>query len=113
MAEGGHDLLKVMGDQDHRRAAGRPAQAFKGRQELLSGNEVQAAAGFIQNQETRLVNERPGDQEALLFSMGEHRVGKIEYLAAIEPCGKPGGFLEILRPRACRISRARHTFRSQ
>src|SRR5208337_530069 len=96
MAEGRHDFLEIMGNQDHGWAAGRTAQAFKGGQQMLSGNQVQSAAGFIQDYKARFIDERPCDQQALLLSLRQHRVGKIKYVTAVETCGKPGGFLEIL-----------------
>ncbi len=68
MAEGRHNFLQVMGDQDHGWAAGHPAQAFKSGQQMLSGDQVQAPAGFIQDQEARFMDERPCDQETLLLS---------------------------------------------
>ena len=68
-AEDGSDLFEMVGDQNHGRAPGLPSNIFDGADEPFAGNEVQPGPGLIENDQARIVDQGPCDEEALLFPL--------------------------------------------
>src|ERR1019366_3967694 len=69
--ERGHDLLRVVGDEDERRAAPSPGEALHEPEELLPGNGIEPRAGLVEDEEPRPRDQRAGDEDPLPLALGE------------------------------------------
>ncbi len=67
-----HRFTDVMGHQQHGKTVLLP-QPFDQLLHLDAGQRIQCAEWFVEQQQTRLVNQRPGQRDALLLATGQRR----------------------------------------
>ncbi|CCJ92506.1 hypothetical protein BN131_179 [Cronobacter malonaticus 681] len=85
---------------EHKRNAERALQVFQLHLHLLAQFEIERAERFVKQQHARLVDQRPGDSDALALPAGElrrfARMGKTERhpLQRLAGAGKPRFFID-------------------
>src|SRR5262245_57283680 len=95
MSEGGHDLLNVVRNKDQARASMHPAKALQELKKMLSRNRVQSRTWLIQDQDARPSHERPANQHALSFTLGQHCPGALGQVTAFDFAEKPASNLQF------------------
>jgi hypothetical protein len=78
MGEAWRDFFEVVGDQDHGRGGFVLREFTELVDEFLAAAQVQAGAGFIQQQQLRIRHEGAGNLDALALTFGQCSEGPVE-----------------------------------
>ena len=78
--EFGKNLLDVMGDEDQGRRASFSGQLANVVEKSLASNRVEAGAGFVEDQNNGISNERAGNEDTLAFALRKHSPAPINRL---------------------------------
>lgn len=106
MGGAGREFFEVVGDQDPGQVGMRRVDLVEGLEELLAGRDVEPGRRLVEEQETRVGDQRAGDQRPAALALGQRRPGRRGQGADAEQFDQ----LQSTRPLSRRRLPARHAF---